>query len=169
MENLKTILVGGATAVVVVILGFVLVGSQNTVIREVRDSLGAVSSPDIMSPYFSFGGVRMWGTKTQGFNSATTTVCAIQSPAATSSIQLAGASFTVSSTTASTVTISMNSTPYASGTALIAQAVGANAQATVRVASSTVVSPNQYIVTSMSGGTGTFSPSGNCQASFIEL
>jgi hypothetical protein len=136
--------------------------------------VGAVSSPDISSRYFSYGGVRHWAAKTTSLTQATTTVCALQSPSATSTLQLgSGIRFDVSSTTASVVKLAKASVPFdVSSTQLGAANVGANQQATI-VASSTsdnlVFGPNQYLIVQMSGGTGTFSPSGNCQATWTEI
>lgn len=138
--------------------------------------LGSVSSPDIQSPYFSFGGVRRWGARTETLNSATTTVCALQAPAATSTLEFASIRFSVSSTTASTVTIAKATTPYATTTLLASGSVAANAQATL-VASTTnsvvvdgigVFAPNTYLVVGMAGGAGTFSPTGVCQATWVQ-
>lgn len=141
--------------------------------------VGAVSSPDSPSPYFSFGQLRRWNEK-KALNTATTTACAIKSPSATSSLDLkaTGIRFDVSSTTASVVTIAKATTPFATTTLIGNQySIGANAQATIlasttatqQVASIDVLAPNTYIVFGIQGGTGTFSPTGQCQASFIEM
>lgn len=166
-----------ATVISVVVVAFVgLVAYLNIPTPQVvvQQPAGAVSNPDISSRYFSYGGVRHWGAKTTSLTQATTTVCALQSPAATSTLQLgSGVRLDVSSTTASTVKLAKASVPYdVSSTALGIANVSANAQATVVATSSAdafVFSPNQYFIVQMSGGTGTFSPSGNCQATFIEI
>lgn len=137
-----------------------------------EEALGAVSSPDIPSPYFSFGGVRQWAARDNDLTQATTTVCAIQSPAATSTLDHADLSLVVSSTTASTVTFAKAATPYATSTFLGSAAVAANAQANIAVkatttsnaiASNFVFGPSQWFVVGMQGGVGTFSPTGVCQ------
>lgn len=145
-------------------------------------SLGAVASPDIMSPYFSYGDVRHWAKKTTALNQATTTVCAIQSPAATSTLNFGAVRFSVSSTTASTVTLAKASTPYATTTRLAFGSIAANAQGTIFAQATstgtgitsatddiTTFAPNTYFVVGMAGGIGTFSPTGVCQASFTEI
>ena len=58
----------------------------NKIMDEVPDlssdglSLGAVASPDIMSPYISVGGVRTWYSA-MNFKTATTTLCSMKNPA----------------------------------------------------------------------------------------
>lgn len=138
--------------------------------------LGSVSSPDIQSPYFSFGGVRHWGARTETLTSATTTICALQSPPATSTLEFASIQLTTSSTTASTVTIAKATTAFATTTLLGNGSISANAQGTI-VASTTnsvnpsglgVFSPNTYLVVGMAGGIGTFSPVGSCIATWVQ-
>lgn len=119
----------------------------------------------------TFGGVT-FHFDTQAFDTATTTVCSLQSPAATSTLEGGSARFSVSSTTASTVRIARAATAFATTTTIIAQSVGAGAQITIPFASSTpsntytdrVFAPSTWLVIGMEGGTGTFSPTGNCWA-----
>lgn len=140
--------------------------------------LRAISSPEINSPYVSFNGQTHWYSK-GNFAQATTTVCAVQSPAATSTLELASVVFNVSSTSASVVTLAKAATAFATTTILSNQSIAANAQATIMASSSPllatgavndlVFAPNQWFVVSMAGGAGTFSPSGTCQTEFIQL
>lgn len=105
----------------------------------------------------------------------TTTVCAIQSPNATSTLTEGSALFTVSSTSASTVQLAKATTAFATTTSLGQGIFAANAQGTV-IASTTpslvatdgsqVFSPNTWFVVGMTGGQGTFSPTGVCTAEF---
>lgn len=138
---------------------------------------GAVASPDIQSPYFSVGGGREWRQRTDALNQGTTTVCAIQAPMSTSTLTFGSIRFGVGSTTASTVTLSKASTPYATTTSLISGgvALAANAQGTIQIATTTpgldsvsTFSPGQWFVVGMAGGTGTFSPTGTCIADWME-
>ncbi len=109
---------------------------------------------------------------------ATTTPCAIQSPAATTSVAFAtgavGANFTVSSTTASVLTVATSTTAFATTSAVAIQSIAANAQITV-VSTTTpanggiVLPPRSWLVFGLSGGAGTFSPTGSCTASFKGL
>jgi len=139
-------------------------------IREVvKEKVGAVSTPDMQSPYFSYGGVRHWGARTTNLQQATTTICALQAPAATSSLRFASIKLTVSSTTASNVNFGTGLTPYAISSTLGGQAVGANAMGDVVATSTVTMSPNHYFVVVMSGGSGTFSPTGTCEATWVEL
>lgn len=176
----KLLVVG---VLIALILGGYSVSQKGTVVvNEQGKPVGAVSSPDLGS-YAVIGGTLLRGGATKSLTQATTTVCAIQSPAATSTLVAGSVKFTVSSTTASTVTIAKATTPFATTTLLRTESVGANAQATIPFASSTSVAstaawaleqtnltfaPNSYVVVGMAGGTGTFSPTGECRALFIE-
>jgi hypothetical protein len=163
----KNVYIAGLVAIVLAV-GFALVGGKGP-------SLGAVASPDLISPYFSFGGVRQWAAHTDSLKSATTTVCAIQSPAATSTLRFGSIKLLTSSTTATTVTLAKASTAFATTTDLGSYSVGANAQATLVASSSPtsgntalVFSPNTFFVVGMAGGVGTFSPAGTCEAVWVE-
>lgn len=140
-------------------------------------TVGALGSPAIMSPWYSVGGVTEWKTMA-ALNTATTTVCAIQAPAATSTLVGGGVNFTVSSTTATVVTLAKATTAFATTTLINSAAISANATAAILAASSTIsaleqtnrtFAPNTYLVFGMQGGTGTFSPTGHCSAVFQQL
>jgi len=169
MENIKTFLIG-ALVVLSGVFGILAINAPKV------EPVGAVSSPDIASPYFSYGGVRHWGRKTTSLTQATTTVCAIQSPASTSTLMYGSIQFTTSSTTASTVTLAKATTAYATTTSLGSASVAANGYATVvskRTAAGgdaldETFAPNTYFVVGMAGGVGTFSPAGTCEATWIE-
>lgn len=149
-----------------------------TITQPSSPVLGAVSSPDIMSPYFSYGGVRHWGAQLTSLNAATTTVCTLQSPPATSTLMHAGIKFDVSSTTASIVDIAKSSNTGATTTKIgTTYNIAANVQATI-VASTTgsvagdatLFSPNQFLVINMKGGANSvFSPTGTCNANWISF
>lgn len=158
------------TVGIIVALGLGAIGAFGHHSAEPTQLLGAVSSPDIMSPYFSVGGVVEWKAHTITLTQASTTVCAIQSPAATSTLSSANILFSVSSTTASTVTLAQSTTPYATTTSLGSITLAANARGQALASTTGVVfSPNTYFVVSMTGGIGTFSPTGVCQASWQQL
>ena len=170
-KNNKNIAVG---VMALFLVAFALVGIKFLPTVSTPNVFAGVSSPDVPSPYFSFGGVRLWAGMTQTLAQATTTVCAIQSPSATSSLQSAGIRFDTSSTTASIVTIAKATTQYATTTSLGVCNLLANTQATC-IASTTpttsqdpiqVFAPNTWLVVGMAGGTGTFSPAGNCHATW---
>lgn len=162
-------------ASIVAVLGAVAVflGASNVSVAPVTPAFGALSGPDITSPYLSVNGVTTWYTK-RALSTATTTVCAIKAPAATSSLQAASVLFRVSSTTASSVVLAKATTAFATTTKIgNTIAIAANAQSsivsTTTSASGTVFAPNEWLVVGMSGGTGTFSPVGSCQAEFQTL
>lgn len=130
------------------------------------------------------GGITAGGTMTLGnilwtpnrvtsLNQATTTICAIQSPAATSTLLTAGISFTVSTTTTSIVTLAKATTAFATTTLLGSASLAANALGTITASSTpfgldsvNTFGPSTWFVVGMAGNSGTFSPTGVCQAVF---
>lgn len=168
-----------AGVVLAIVLG--LVGAfRPAQVKTVEKTItaGSVSSPDIISPWFSFGGSRYWAANT-ALATATTTVCAVQAPAATSTLLASQSTvnFTVSSTTASTVTVAKATTAFATTTLLRTVSIAANATASFTMASTTsaastaaqaleqsnlMFAPNEWLVVSMAGNVGSFSPTGSC-------
>lgn len=139
--------------------------------------LGALASPVLPSPYFQFGGVTRWAGRSNDLVQSTTTPCSIQSPAATSTLITGSVTFSISSTTATTVDLAKAANRYASTTKLGATfTIPANGQATI-VASTTgsggdaIFAPNEWFVVKMAGNSpnGPFSPTGSCQATWEQL
>lgn len=166
MDNVKNWAVG-LIVVVALVLGFL---GYNKAI-----TFSAVTGPDRFFPCESSDGIKTCFSR-KGFTSATTTVCAIQSPNATSTGRIA-VRMNTSSTTASVVTVAKAATAYATTTPFNLVSVAANAQVTI-ISSTTpetdgsisraVFGPNQWFVVGMQGGVSgeTFSPVGACQAVF---
>lgn len=162
---MKNYIIGGLVVALVASLGLFFV--------EKERPLGAVSGPDLNSEYWSVNDVRM-DYRRAGMKTATTTVCSIKSPSATSTLFHALAQFVVSSSTASTVVFAKDTGFTGSTTPLNDFSVSANAQATVSLLATTTATgkanltfaPNTYFNITMTGGTGTFSPSGYCEAVF---
>jgi hypothetical protein len=174
---------GNAGLFAVVVVGLALAGAfifgwsgnsgtpvQPVAVENVDPSTqpaGALVGPEATNPYQCFNGSCTFYNRIP-FKTATTTVCAIKSPNATSSLDVgSGLHFQTSSTSATTVTIARATTPYATTTLISSHSIAANARASI-VATSTpaIFPPNTYFVVGMAGGVGTFSPSGACHADF---
>lgn len=155
--------------VVLSIVAIVLAGlALAKPVPVVTDNAGALSSPDLPFRYLSVGGVTRYMAKTSSLTQASTVVCALQSPAATSTLVSGQIRFSVSSTTASTVTLARSSSSTATTTSLGSITIPANAQG-IAVASTTgnhIFSPSTYFTVGMAGGIGTFSPTGVCEATW---
>lgn len=161
--------------VLALVLGVMAV-TKAPVVKEVtvEKSVGALAGPDIPFSYLNWGGA-ITQRGSMKLAQATTTVCAIQSPAATSTLEWAQFDMTTSSTTASVATVAKATTAFATTTLIGNQIeIAANAQANI-VASTTaaqlaagvhVFAPSTWLVLGMQGGVGTFSPVGNCAASW---
>lgn len=172
--NTKKVLIGVAI-VVVVALG-VIFPRGNSVVNQITQ-LGAVSGPEINSPFLTVNGVETWFYK-QPMKQATTSICQLITPPYRTVLVPFSltAEFTTSSTSASNVVIATSSAFSTATTTLIAQrAIGANLGAAVVATTSTaslidgVFAASTWINVSMAGGIGTFSPVGNCQAMFRKI
>lgn len=166
MENIKTFIIG-ALVVLTGVFGF----------SFFKDApLGATPGSDFSSESITVNGVPLT-FKTSAFESATTTVCALQAPSATSTLVNGSARFTVSSTTAATVVLAKATTRYATTTSLGKATIGASAQGTVTATTTPtdaldedkIFAPNDWLVVGMQGGSGTFSPTGSCSAQWMSL
>lgn len=150
--------------------------------------VGAVASPDIPSPYLTFGGVTRWAGG-ESLIQATSTVCAIQAPAATSSLVMATVNFSVASTAATTITLAKATTAFATTTDLGTRDLAAGAQVTFTITATTTTgasvgdiddtattfAPNTWFNVGLKGGTqGANSaanlvglvPTGSCKATW---
>lgn len=165
MDILKTI-IAAAVAGAVILGGGVAFGLFKPAV-----ALGSLAGPDIPSPYLKWGGVAEYRGNSTTLVAATTTPFAIQSPAATSTLQLgSGCSFSVGSTSAKSVIFAKASTAFATTTLLFGAPLAAGAQGTAIATTTTdnfVFGPNQWLVMSMVGGAGVDSPTASCSASFL--
>jgi hypothetical protein len=190
----KKILAGAAVSVLVLAAGlFTVAKADSTFLDKVaqyagtflgkdlsskinlsEQSFGALAGPDIPYPYIRFGNVMFWA-QAQNMATATTTICALQGPSATSTLFFASANIKTSSTTASLVTIAKASTAFATTTIIGSQYnLAANDSALITASSTSVLAEgtadftgDQWLVVGMQGGTGTMSPTGTCQALWI--
>jgi len=120
--------------------------------------------------------------KSTSIKQATTTVCAIKSPSATSTLTHAAIRVDVASSTATIFDLAKATTAFATTTALgTAHAVGAGTQDFILASTSpaagdaVVLAPNSFIVfgarqgisSGDAAGTG-FVPRGECQAEFVQ-
>lgn len=161
--------------VAVVVVAIIAAGAY--LFPKVQSPLGSVVGPDSYFEYVANNDLQKYG-QTVTLRTATTTVCAIKSPAATSTLSFAGVRFTVSSSTAATIALAKATTAYATTTILGNEVtLAAGAQATI-VATSTATNlnlgnytfaPNNWLVVGMRGGIGTFSPIGSCSAEFTRI
>ncbi len=164
-------ILGVVVLAVIVAASFVVFNPKGTVLP----TFGALSGPDIPSPYLQWGGVQHWAGSTVNLVAGTSTPAAIQSPAATSTLQSVVCRFQPASTSAKVITIAKATTAFATTTKLGDCTLAAGAFGTC-VGSSTsavnldgigVFGPNQYIVIGMQGGQGNGAleaPVGACEA-----
>lgn len=143
-----------------------------TVVNTPAPTLGAVSSQELPQPYLYVGGVGLVTAKSNTLIQASSTICSLKSPAATSTLISAGVNVRFATTTAVGLQLS-NSTSYtASSSDTIGYDVIAAGGSRLVVASTTqayaktVFLPNAYFIARMDnvGGSATAAPQGSCQA-----
>jgi hypothetical protein len=165
---------------VVVALAFLGVGLWLAPEEKVEVPVqGALSGPDIQSTWLRVGGIRH-EYRYAALNTATTTPCALQSPAATSTLTHASLQIQTATSTATVWTAAKAASAFATTTLLGQFSLGSGALGTMNFASSTVtavtdditvIAPNQYIVWGVQGTaiSGTAKLNGVCQAEFIVI
>lgn len=182
--NDKTKIAGVVLGVVALILALVAVNRPAQVLTEtkvVEKTLGAATGPDLPYLYISVGGVRQWSSNAS-LVTATSTFCAFQSPAATSTLRSAGINFLTSSTSPMIVDIGRGNNSNSTTTERLGSAVkiATSTQAFISASStpfSSPFAPNQWLVfrasvdvaassINGSGASATFSPTGSCHATF---
>lgn len=177
MNKLSNIILTICIAGVISFVVAFIARPTNTIVKEVEKRVGALSGPDLPYDYFSFGGVRRYAYK-GNLITGTTTVCSIQSPVATSTLESAAIRFDISSTTASYVYIGKGANTNATTTILGQAPLTANQKGTI-IATTTpldaldedkIFAPNQFLNFGMkpteANSIGTFSPTGVCQATW---
>lgn len=182
---MKNYLISGAIALVIASAATFMIAHVGPVGPEgPQGKFGALSSPDIPWTYLNWGGV-IRPQNSMVMNTGTTTPCSIQSPAATSTLESFSARFDTSTSTTPTYFVAqskiMTSTTTATtqvATQLITVAGTANevgrlidlvaTSTSAGVAAGWVFPPNSFINLAIAGGTGTFSPSGECKATWIQ-
>lgn len=162
----------GLVAIVALLLGGFSVMKDDKVVVNTPNNVGAVSTFNA-TPEINLGGLRLVGLK-KSLATATSTVCAIQSPSATSTLISAGVEFTLASSSAVVFEFSKSTTQYATSTRIGSlYGIAASARATV-VASSTgsvagdgtIFAPSNWLVGKyydVNNGTGNAS-TGQCYA-----
>ena len=142
----------------------------------VEKMVGATPGSDFYYDSLNFNGVVTY-YKEVGMLKATTSLCAIKSPAATTTLERIAWQITGGTTTAATIDIGTSTTAYATTTNLVsATAVASGAQAykywtpvggTVNDA---MMSPNTWVnVMTAGAGLNGYTYTGKCEAVFTEL
>ena len=165
-------LVIAAAIVAVGVVGYLFPQSK-TVYIEPGDNVGAVSGPDVSSPYFSINGV-VSEYRSMKTAQGTTTLCALRSPTYATSTLVSGLVRTATSTDYVLV-IAKSSSPNATTTLIRTETVTQDGQVIFPTSSTTVTAvsdsdrtfaPGQYLVVSSNTNATTVIP-GSCSAEFL--
>jgi hypothetical protein len=175
MKSMKNKLVIGIVAVVVLVGAYFFPQGNTVVERVVEKTVGAVAGPESTNPYVSINGLQTWSTGKR-LNTATSTACAIKSPAATSTIEFTSLQINTASSTATTWRVSTSTDGFATTTSLNYFALASGAQGSYVLMSTSsnaylIAKPNTYLVWSVEGTviSGTANFQGTCTAEFKVL
>lgn len=156
-------------------VAFLFPNTVKTVVQEVTKT-GSVVSSELPDNNFSFGQVRRWAYGPK-MNVATTSLCSIKSPAATSTLISAAFQIYTGTSTAATIDIGTSTTAFATTTNLVsAFSVGSGAQGATGWTSAggsvqdNVMAPNTYVNVKTAGaGLGGYTYGGKCTVVFQEF
>lgn len=175
MDFLKTIVVS-AVVVALGLTGYAVV--TKSAAAPSQTTVGSLTGPDIPSPYLKWGGLPEYQAGVPLIQGASTT-CAIQSPAATSTLISAGIRFDLASSSAAYIELGKSVSAFATTTSLGIHNLAAGAQATILASSTaavnggadpaTVFAPNTYFTVKIGGGGSASVPTGICFARFLAL
>lgn len=131
-------------------------------------SFGAVSGPEQYgSPFYGQNGVLVYPTYAK-MNVASTTLCSIKSPAATTTLRSFVVNFKTSTSTAETIYMAKGATAQATTTNFETYSLASNAQGTFMASSTSrtlglpIIAPNTYLNVGASASFGATWPLGNC-------
>lgn len=141
-----------------------------------QDKAGAVSGPDINSPYLNVNGVST-EYRSMGFSPATTTPCVIKSPAASSTLAYSTFNVYTATSTAGTVTLATSTTAFATTTPLFTTTIPSGLTRSFQFVASTTdasglgqtIAPSTYLVYGVAGQSYGYTYGGSCKAVFRVL
>lgn len=116
-------------------------------------SLGALSGPDISSPYLGVNGLNTWYAH-PNLTGGTTTPCIIQSPNATTTFDTLSLQITVASSTQTVWRLATSTNPNATTSTIATFTLPSGSQGSFVVfgsSTSSIIPPNTYIAWGMEG------------------
>lgn len=175
--DIKSSIIGLVALVGVVLGGIALLPKADA---PQSPQLGSLAGPNIPYQFLNWGGVPIFNFGIT-VKQATSTVCAIQSPAATSTLIAGSIRMDVSSSSALIIEMAKATTAFATTTLIgtkfttaAAAQVYLNASTSPQAGDANVFGPNQWFNIKVAGGitggdsAGTgFVPTGTCQAVFV--
>lgn len=155
-----------------VLAGAALMLSITFITSQPAPQPGAVSGPEINSPYLSVNGMATFYSSPLALRTATTTPCAILSPAATTTLESFTLNVTTGTSTAGLITIATSTTAYATTSLVTSKTIASGAQGTVNWHAGVdngLVSPSTYVVAGVQGVAYGFTYIGTCSATFSKV
>ena len=141
MNNILKIVLVSALVALLVVLGV------SVLKRPKEPSVSAFPGPDILNPYLSVNGLSTF-SYSSGMNQASTSVCSFKTPAATSTLVYATATFRTGTTTGLMLEWGKSVSPSATTTSLGVTSLASLELATFRASST----PADFAVTASAGG-----------------
>lgn len=169
----------GSASVVALVIALVVIAAgaafyAGTTSSTPAHTASSITGPDSSNPYFGVNGVQTYETNVRMRN-ATTTICAIKSPSATSTLQFASWQIGLGTSTAATIDLATSTNPYSTTTPalVVGTSVASGAQASVSwdpAGTNGTLAPNTYVIAKTAGvGLGGYTYGGDCEATFTVL
>jgi len=171
---IQNIIISAVVAGLVAVSAWFLHASPAPIVNTNPD-YGAVTGPTIQGNFLTVGNLTTW-RRSSGLNQASTTLCALQAPASTSTLEFASIQLTTGTTTGIDLDLAKSTSPSASTTLLGTTYIyaGSNAKDTVIASTSpaggnaVIFGPNQYFIVKYGGAVGSSNVLvGNCKASWF--
>jgi len=186
MENMKNNLIAGLVIVGAVLLSSFLFKPEVNVTVNTEPPFGSASSPSVIDGNMDVNGVQTV-YRSSGLNQASTTICSLKSPAATSTLVFGSVKLTTGTTTAIALELAKDTTYAATTTRISYDVLASGVQETLTafVASTTgtygalgqyhtadeqdlVFAPNTYLNAKYGGAAGSLNVLvGSCKAEFV--
>ncbi len=178
MSNTKLIIIAVVVIAISVFASYLLIPGKTVVEQITETQQVAGGGADFSTNWYRFGGVEH-SAGAMTMKTATSTICRIQGPSATSTLIFAAVDFKTGTTTASIVDIakSTNALSYATTTkigstyAMAANIMGTIIASTTPTLGATTFNPNDWLVVKMVSDTTAsadlLAPTGFCKAEWI--
>jgi len=173
---MKTNIFAVILGVVALVVSGVAYTKEPSVVTQVEKQVYGGVNPDIPSPYISFGNLPFYAAH-PAMVTATTSLCSMQSPSSTSTLESVSWQVTVGTGTAATIDIGTSTNAFSTTTNLVAAtSLGANATGNAiwssggATAQDAIMAPSTWVNVKTAGaGLGGYTYGGTCTAVFKVL
>lgn len=171
MNNKKTYV--ALVVILLIAIGAYSFPKGNTVVNQIKEQLGAVVGPELTNNYWNFAGFKQ-DMRVETMKTATSTVCVIKTPTATSTLVAFYANFSKPPTVTTTFVLSTSTTSFSTSSPIFSGSLAANGTTTLSwfatttgtTAQNKTLVPNTFIVFDLAGAVSYSGLQGRCYGEF---